>query len=91
MFANRADKTTAVRQTQNTNINKQINPLTHITSSEEECMHTEADSKALTQACWQLAGAALFGSYAVHFCSLVSLLIDGVRESPASLSDKALA
>lgn len=93
MFANSPDKTTAVRQTQNTNINKQTNPFTHPTPS-KHCMHTQPNLKALTQPAVRshcLPEAALFGSYPVHFCDLVSLLIDGVRESLASLSDKALA
>lgn len=93
MFANRPDKATAVRQTQNTNINKQTNPFIHSTPL-KHCMHTKPDSKALTQPAVRalcLPEAALFGSYPVHFCDLVSLLIDGVRESLASLSDKALA
>ena len=93
MFANRPDRTTAVRQTQNTNINKQTNPFTHPNHC-EHFVHMQPNFKALTQPAVTrrcLPAAALFGSYSVHFCDHVSLLIDGVRESPASLSDKALA
>lgn len=91
MFANRPDKATAVRQTQNTNINKQTNPFIHSAPS-KHCVHTQPDFRALTQpAVTAPLFAALFGPYPVHLCDLVSLLIDGVRESPASPSDKALA
>lgn len=93
MFANRPDKATAVRQTQNTNINKQTNPFIHAAPS-KHCVHTQPNFRALTQPAVRalcLPGAALFGSFPVHFCDLVSLLIDGVREPLASLSDKALA
>lgn len=48
MFANRPDKATAVRQTQNTNINKQTNPFIHSAPS-KHCVHTQPDFRALTQ------------------------------------------
>lgn len=69
MFANRPDKATAVRQTQNTNINKQTNPFTHSTPS-KHCMHTQPNFKALIQPAVRahcLPGAALFGSYSYIF------------------------
>lgn len=50
--------------------------------------------KALTQPAISahcLPGAALFGSCSMCFCDGISLLIDGVRDLVASLSDKALA
>lgn len=50
--------------------------------------------KALTQPAvnaHRLLGAALFGWCLMCFCDGISLLIDGVRDLVASLSDKALA
>lgn len=93
MFTNRPDKMTALRQTHNININKQTNPFTHRTPSKLS-MHMQPDFIALTQPAVTshcLPEAALFGSYPVHFSDLVSLLIDSVRESLASLPDNALA
>lgn len=93
LFANRLDKTTGVKQTQNININKQTNPFTHFTPP--RCrIHTWHDFITLIHPdvrCHCMPGAALFGSYRVHICNRVSLLIDGVRELLPPLSDKALA
>lgn len=50
--------------------------------------------KAVTQVAVSthcLPRAALFGSRSMYFCNGFLLLIDGVRDSVASLSDKALA
>lgn len=50
--------------------------------------------KALTQPAanaHRLLGAALFGSCSMCFSEGISLLIDGVKDLVASLSDKALA
>lgn len=76
-----------------TSINKQIHSYTPL--PQKHCVHTQPDFRALTQ---PAVTAPLFAASPhclvrnpVHFCDLVSLLIDGVRESPASPSDKALA
>lgn len=75
-----------------TSINKQIHsytPLPQNTVCTRSLISEHSLSPLSRPLC--LPGAALFGSYPVHFGDLVSLLIDGVRESPVSPSDKALA
>lgn len=93
MFANRPDKATAVRQTQNTNINKQTNPFIHSAPS-KHCVHTQPDFRALTQ---PAVTAPLFaGSCIVWFvpsafrwsCLIINRWCQRVAASP---SDKALA
>ena len=87
MFANRPDKTTAVRQTQNTNINKQTNPFTHLSPS-KHCVHMQPDFKALTQPtvrCLCFPPAALFWFVLGAFLRSC-LIINGWCQRVAGLS-----